>query len=147
AQLDAVGGAPGAPAHRRVQRDGRARERGLHDDDGDRDRAGGKAGLELERRAAGARQGDARPALVPRRRTRGATADQDDTAHGAVHDPVAVPDDLRPRDRAPGDAPVIGALTAALAAMLFGAAGWGGTLVAETLCAGRAPYDDGPAPV
>jgi prepilin signal peptidase PulO-like enzyme (type II secretory pathway) len=42
---------------------------------------------------------------------------------------------------------MIAVLTAALAALLFGAAGWGGTLVAEMLCAGRAPYDDGPAPV
>ena len=39
------------------------------------------------------------------------------------------------------------ALTVALAAVLFGAAGWGGTIVAELLCAGRTPFDDGPAPV
>jgi prepilin signal peptidase PulO-like enzyme (type II secretory pathway) len=42
---------------------------------------------------------------------------------------------------------VIGALTVVLAAALFGAAGWGGTLVAELLCAGRRPFADGPAPV
>jgi leader peptidase (prepilin peptidase)/N-methyltransferase len=42
---------------------------------------------------------------------------------------------------------VITALTIALAAVLFAAAGWGGTLVAGALCAGRAPFDDGPAPV
>jgi prepilin signal peptidase PulO-like enzyme (type II secretory pathway) len=42
---------------------------------------------------------------------------------------------------------MIAALIAALAAVLFAAAGWGGTLVAELLCAGRAPFDDGPAPV
>ena len=42
---------------------------------------------------------------------------------------------------------MIAALTIALAAVLFGAAGWGGTLVAEQLCAGRTPFDDGPAPV
>jgi len=42
---------------------------------------------------------------------------------------------------------VIAALVIALAALLFGAAGWGGTLVADALCAGRAPFDDGPAPV
>jgi prepilin signal peptidase PulO-like enzyme (type II secretory pathway) len=39
------------------------------------------------------------------------------------------------------------ALTLALAALLFGAAGWAGTLVAQALCADRAPYADGPAPV
>jgi prepilin signal peptidase PulO-like enzyme (type II secretory pathway) len=42
---------------------------------------------------------------------------------------------------------MIAALTIVLAAVLFGAAGWGGTLVAELLCAGRAPFEDGPAPV
>lgn len=42
---------------------------------------------------------------------------------------------------------MIAAVTAALAALLFGAAGWTGTLVAEVLCANRAPYADGPAPV
>jgi len=42
---------------------------------------------------------------------------------------------------------MIAALTVVLAAALFGAAGWGGTLVAELLCAGRAPFADGPAPV
>jgi prepilin signal peptidase PulO-like enzyme (type II secretory pathway) len=42
---------------------------------------------------------------------------------------------------------MIAALTVALAAALFGAAGWGGTLVAELLCAVRTPFDDGPAPV
>ncbi|HYW54357.1 MAG TPA: prepilin peptidase [Dongiaceae bacterium] len=42
---------------------------------------------------------------------------------------------------------MIAALVIALAALLFGAAGWGGTLVADALCAGRAPFDDGPAPV
>jgi prepilin signal peptidase PulO-like enzyme (type II secretory pathway) len=42
---------------------------------------------------------------------------------------------------------VIAVLTTALAALLFGAAGWGGTLVAEALCADRTPYEDGPAPV
>jgi len=38
-------------------------------------------------------------------------------------------------------------LTTALVALLFGAAGWAGTLVAAALCADRAPYEDGPAPV
>jgi leader peptidase (prepilin peptidase) / N-methyltransferase len=42
---------------------------------------------------------------------------------------------------------MIAALSIVLAAVLFGAAGWGGTLVAELLCAGRAPFEDGPAPV
>ena len=42
---------------------------------------------------------------------------------------------------------MIAALTTALAALLFGAAAWGGTLVADALCADRAPFDDGPAPV
>ena len=42
---------------------------------------------------------------------------------------------------------MIAALTMALAAFLYGAAGWCGTLVAEVLCAGRTPYADGPAPV
>jgi prepilin signal peptidase PulO-like enzyme (type II secretory pathway) len=42
---------------------------------------------------------------------------------------------------------VIAALTIALAALLFATAAWGGTLVADALCADRAPYDDGPAPV
>jgi leader peptidase (prepilin peptidase)/N-methyltransferase len=42
---------------------------------------------------------------------------------------------------------VIAALTIALAAVLFAAAGWAGTLVAGALCAERAPFDDGPAPV
>ncbi|HEY6234874.1 MAG TPA: prepilin peptidase [Candidatus Elarobacter sp.] len=42
---------------------------------------------------------------------------------------------------------MIAALTVGLAALLFGAAAWGGTLVAAALCADRAPYDDGPAPV
>ena len=42
---------------------------------------------------------------------------------------------------------MIAALTVVLAGVLFAAAGWGGTLVAEILCANRAPYDDGPAPV
>ena len=42
---------------------------------------------------------------------------------------------------------MIAALIVVLAALLFGAAGWGGTLVADALCAGRAPFDDGPAPV
>ena len=39
------------------------------------------------------------------------------------------------------------ALFTGLAAVLFGAAGWCGTLVAEALCAHRTPFDDGPAPV
>ena len=39
---------------------------------------------------------------------------------------------------------MIAVLTLALAALLFGAAGWAGTLVAEALCADRAPYADGP---
>jgi prepilin signal peptidase PulO-like enzyme (type II secretory pathway) len=42
---------------------------------------------------------------------------------------------------------MIAALALALAALLFGAAGWAGTLVAEALCADRVPYADGPAPV
>jgi prepilin signal peptidase PulO-like enzyme (type II secretory pathway) len=42
---------------------------------------------------------------------------------------------------------MIAALTLMLAAVLFGAAGWSGTLVAERLCAGRVPFDDGPASV
>jgi prepilin signal peptidase PulO-like enzyme (type II secretory pathway) len=42
---------------------------------------------------------------------------------------------------------MIAALTVVLTAALFGAAGWGGTLVAELLCAGRGPFDDGPAPI
>ncbi|HEY0381974.1 MAG TPA: prepilin peptidase [Candidatus Elarobacter sp.] len=42
---------------------------------------------------------------------------------------------------------MIAAVMIALAALLFGAAGWGGTLVADALCAGRAPFDDGPVPV
>lgn len=42
---------------------------------------------------------------------------------------------------------MIAALTIALAAVLFAAAGWGGTLVAELLCANRTAFDDGPAPV
>jgi prepilin signal peptidase PulO-like enzyme (type II secretory pathway) len=42
---------------------------------------------------------------------------------------------------------MIAALTIVLAAALFGAAGWGGTLIAASLCAGRTPFDDGPAPV
>ena len=42
---------------------------------------------------------------------------------------------------------MIAASTIALAAVLFGAAAWGGTVVAEMLCAVRTPFDDGPAPV
>ncbi|MEA2787310.1 MAG: hypothetical protein QOF71_3414 [Candidatus Eremiobacteraeota bacterium] len=42
---------------------------------------------------------------------------------------------------------MIAMLTVVLAAVLFGAAGWGGTIVAELLCEGRARFDDGPAPV
>jgi len=42
---------------------------------------------------------------------------------------------------------MIALVTMVLAAVLFGAAGWGGTLVAELLCEGRARFDDGPAPV
>nr|MDP9105877.1 hypothetical protein [Candidatus Eremiobacteraeota bacterium] len=42
---------------------------------------------------------------------------------------------------------MIAVLTTALAALVFGTAGWGGTLVAEALCADRTPLDDGPAPV
>ena len=42
---------------------------------------------------------------------------------------------------------MIATLTVGLAALLFGTAAWGGTLVADALCADRAPYDDGPAPV
>jgi prepilin signal peptidase PulO-like enzyme (type II secretory pathway) len=39
------------------------------------------------------------------------------------------------------------ALTAIAAAPLFAGAAWTGTAVADRLCAGRAPFDDGPAPV
>ena len=42
---------------------------------------------------------------------------------------------------------MIAALTIALAAALFGAAGWGGTLVADLLCEARTPFDDGPPAV
>ncbi|MDB5095099.1 MAG: hypothetical protein JWO85_3200 [Candidatus Eremiobacteraeota bacterium] len=42
---------------------------------------------------------------------------------------------------------MIAILTIALAAALFAAAGWIGTLVAEVLCAGRTPFEDGPQPV
>ena len=42
---------------------------------------------------------------------------------------------------------MIAVLTLALAALVFAGAAWGGTLVADALCADRAPYDDGPAPV
>lgn len=42
---------------------------------------------------------------------------------------------------------MIATLTVVLAAGLFAAAGFGGTLVAELLCEGRARFDDGPAPV
>ena len=35
----------------------------------------------------------------------------------------------------------------AIAALLFGAAAWTGTLIADVLCEGRAPYADGPARV
>jgi leader peptidase (prepilin peptidase)/N-methyltransferase len=42
---------------------------------------------------------------------------------------------------------MIALLTAAVAALLFAAAGWAGTLIADMLCAGRTPFDDGPAPV
>ncbi len=38
-------------------------------------------------------------------------------------------------------------LTTALAALLFAAAAWGGTHVADALCENRAPYDDGPPAV
>jgi prepilin signal peptidase PulO-like enzyme (type II secretory pathway) len=38
---------------------------------------------------------------------------------------------------------LIGVLTTAL----FAAAGWTGTLIAELLCAGRVPHDDGPLPI
>ena len=39
------------------------------------------------------------------------------------------------------------AAAAALTALLFGLAGWTGVILAHTLCAGRAPRADGPAPV
>jgi leader peptidase (prepilin peptidase)/N-methyltransferase len=32
-------------------------------------------------------------------------------------------------------------------ALLFAGAGWAGALAGEVLCAGRAPYDDGPSPI
>jgi leader peptidase (prepilin peptidase)/N-methyltransferase len=35
----------------------------------------------------------------------------------------------------------------AVLAPLFAGAGWAGALVGERLCAGRAPYDDGPQPI
>ncbi len=38
-------------------------------------------------------------------------------------------------------------ITAALAALLFGCAGWGGALLGARLCADRVPYDDGPDPI
>ncbi|MFN2459240.1 MAG: prepilin peptidase [Candidatus Velthaea sp.] len=39
------------------------------------------------------------------------------------------------------------AAVTALCALLFGAAAFAGTLLAQLLCGGRVPYDDGPAPV
>ena len=42
---------------------------------------------------------------------------------------------------------MIAALSLALTALLFAVAGWTGTLLADLLCAGRTPHDDGPAPV
>jgi leader peptidase (prepilin peptidase) / N-methyltransferase len=39
------------------------------------------------------------------------------------------------------------AVLAALAALAFALAGYGGTLVADALCAGCVPFEDGPAPV
>ena len=42
---------------------------------------------------------------------------------------------------------MIVAVTMALAACLFGVAGWNGTLLAQLLCSGRAPHADGPAPI
>jgi len=38
-------------------------------------------------------------------------------------------------------------MIAALTALLFAAAGWTGAAIAQALCAGRTPYDDGPAPI
>jgi prepilin signal peptidase PulO-like enzyme (type II secretory pathway) len=42
---------------------------------------------------------------------------------------------------------MIAALTITLTGLLFAVAGWAGTLLADLLCAGRTPQDDGPAPV
>jgi len=42
---------------------------------------------------------------------------------------------------------MIALLTVPLAAALFAGAGWVGTLAADAVCAGRAPFDDGPQPV
>ncbi|MDB5072954.1 MAG: hypothetical protein JWM87_4065 [Candidatus Eremiobacteraeota bacterium] len=42
---------------------------------------------------------------------------------------------------------MIAAITALVTALLFAAAAWTGTLLADGLCAGRAPFDDGPAAV
>jgi prepilin signal peptidase PulO-like enzyme (type II secretory pathway) len=39
------------------------------------------------------------------------------------------------------------AMLVAALALLFAGAGWAGALVGERLCAGRAPYDDGPQPI
>jgi prepilin signal peptidase PulO-like enzyme (type II secretory pathway) len=42
---------------------------------------------------------------------------------------------------------MIALATVALASVLFAVAGWTGTLVAEMLCAGRVPFEDGPPPI